>query len=328
LMYFLRGSLPWQGLKVDKNEDRYKKIYEKKKNTTPEDLCKGYAPEFCQYVHYTRNLSFEQEPDYNYLRGLLKKVLVDSNFNPEVIMFDWEKRRGSVSTDSKSVSKNVMNTTTNHVSQNDTSLINTSQINNNITNTNDKDKQKDKKNNSNNNIQLPNINQYKPHMNGGNNNNVLKKKDTLMNDIQPTKSVAKSNDRVDTDANKSRVNTSIINNVNNVSQYVETNQNNVSHIIMDKNSRNVLQTQLNTQMNTNNISQIQYTKEDVKKQNVSMNHSVFNQNNKGFNSSYVKSPIKSEYKATESNVVPTLNNKSKSPTPNLKPKNESKCIVI
>jgi len=42
LMYFLRGSLPWQGLKVDKREDRYKKIYEKKKNTTSEELCQGF----------------------------------------------------------------------------------------------------------------------------------------------------------------------------------------------------------------------------------------------------------------------------------------------
>lgn len=41
-MYFLRGSLPWQGLKVDKREDRYKKIYEKKKNTTAEELCEGF----------------------------------------------------------------------------------------------------------------------------------------------------------------------------------------------------------------------------------------------------------------------------------------------
>lgn len=42
LLYFLRGSLPWQGLKVDRRVDRYKKIFEKKKSTTPEDLCEGY----------------------------------------------------------------------------------------------------------------------------------------------------------------------------------------------------------------------------------------------------------------------------------------------
>lgn len=42
LMYFLRGSLPWQGLRVDKREDRYKKIYEKKKSTTAEELCTGF----------------------------------------------------------------------------------------------------------------------------------------------------------------------------------------------------------------------------------------------------------------------------------------------
>ena len=46
LMYFLRGSLPWQGLKIDKKEDRYHKIYEKKKSTIPEELCKGFPGKF------------------------------------------------------------------------------------------------------------------------------------------------------------------------------------------------------------------------------------------------------------------------------------------
>jgi serine/threonine protein kinase len=42
LMYFLRGSLPWQGIKCRENEDHYEKIYEKKKATSTEELCRGY----------------------------------------------------------------------------------------------------------------------------------------------------------------------------------------------------------------------------------------------------------------------------------------------
>jgi len=42
LMYFLRGSLPWQGLKIDNKDDRYQKIFEKKKATSAEELCRGY----------------------------------------------------------------------------------------------------------------------------------------------------------------------------------------------------------------------------------------------------------------------------------------------
>ena len=49
-MYFLRGSLPWQGLKVDKREDRYKKIYEKKKSTTAEELCVGFPSKIIIYL--------------------------------------------------------------------------------------------------------------------------------------------------------------------------------------------------------------------------------------------------------------------------------------
>ena len=45
LMYFLRGSLPWQGLqaKSSNNEDKYSLILEKKMNTSiDEELCAGY----------------------------------------------------------------------------------------------------------------------------------------------------------------------------------------------------------------------------------------------------------------------------------------------
>lgn len=90
LMYFLKGSLPWQGLKVDKKEDRYKKIYEKKKSTTPEDLCNGWPAEFCQYITYCRNLAFEQEPDYAYLKSLFAKVMSTYGYQND-LEFEWRK---------------------------------------------------------------------------------------------------------------------------------------------------------------------------------------------------------------------------------------------
>jgi serine/threonine protein kinase len=88
LMYFLRGSLPWQGLKVDKREDRYKKICEKKKATSPEDLCTGFPDEFAQYIHYTRKLGFDQEPDYDILRGYFKTVMDKNGWKFDNV-FDW-----------------------------------------------------------------------------------------------------------------------------------------------------------------------------------------------------------------------------------------------
>ena len=93
LMYFLRGSLPWQGLKVKRNEDKYKKIYEKKKGTTPQELCMGFPKAFCDYVKYTRGLEFEEEPNYDYLRGLLKKVMEEFNY---VWDFDFDFKVKSV----------------------------------------------------------------------------------------------------------------------------------------------------------------------------------------------------------------------------------------
>ena len=92
LLYFLRGSLPWQGLKVKKNEDKYKKIYEKKKATSPNELCAGFPPEFCEFVTYTRGLKFEEEPNYDLLRGYLKKVMENLNLAWD-LEFDWKSKK-------------------------------------------------------------------------------------------------------------------------------------------------------------------------------------------------------------------------------------------
>src|SRR5271155_2225110 len=54
LMYFNRGSLPWQGLKAATKKQKYEKISEKKMATPVELLCKGYPAEFGMYLNYCR----------------------------------------------------------------------------------------------------------------------------------------------------------------------------------------------------------------------------------------------------------------------------------
>ena len=51
-MYFLRGSLPWQGLKAATNKQKYEKIGEKKQQTPIKELCDGFpgTPSFLIYV--------------------------------------------------------------------------------------------------------------------------------------------------------------------------------------------------------------------------------------------------------------------------------------
>ena len=41
-MYFLRGGLPWQGLRAATNKQKYEKIGEKKQSTPIEELCEGF----------------------------------------------------------------------------------------------------------------------------------------------------------------------------------------------------------------------------------------------------------------------------------------------
>ena len=88
LMYFLRGSLPWQGLKAATKKQKYEKISEKKMATPTETLCKGFPTEFVVYFQYTRSLRFDDKPDYSYLRKLFRDLFVREGFVWDYV-FDW-----------------------------------------------------------------------------------------------------------------------------------------------------------------------------------------------------------------------------------------------
>jgi casein kinase 1 len=91
-MYFLRGSLPWQGLKAQTKKQKYDRISEKKMATQVEALCKGFPSEFAVYLNYVRSLRFEDKPDYQYLRKLFRDLFVREGYQMDYV-FDWTIKR-------------------------------------------------------------------------------------------------------------------------------------------------------------------------------------------------------------------------------------------
>ncbi|XP_049304852.1 casein kinase I isoform X18 [Bactrocera dorsalis] len=87
-MYFLRGSLPWQGLKADTLKERYQKIGDTKRATPIEVLCDGHPEEFATYLRYVRRLDFFETPDYEFLRRLFQD-LFDRKGYVDDGEFDW-----------------------------------------------------------------------------------------------------------------------------------------------------------------------------------------------------------------------------------------------
>ncbi|XP_020587671.1 casein kinase I-like [Phalaenopsis equestris] len=88
LMYFLRGSLPWQGLKAGTKKQKYEKISERKVSTSIEALCRGFPTEFASYFHYCRSLRFDDKPDYTYLKRLFRDLFIREGFQFDYV-FDW-----------------------------------------------------------------------------------------------------------------------------------------------------------------------------------------------------------------------------------------------
>jgi serine/threonine protein kinase len=88
LMYFNRGSLPWQGLRANTKKQKYQRICDTKRSVTIEQLCEGHPAEFSTYLSYCRSLRFEEKPNYAYLQDLLKQLFYRERFTYDDRL-DW-----------------------------------------------------------------------------------------------------------------------------------------------------------------------------------------------------------------------------------------------
>ena len=92
LIYFLRGGLPWQGVKATTKKQKYDLIVEKKISTGTLLLGHGLPSEFSIFLNYTRALRFNEKPDYSYVRQLFRDLFIHEGFQNDY-KFDWSVGR-------------------------------------------------------------------------------------------------------------------------------------------------------------------------------------------------------------------------------------------
>ena len=89
MVYFLKGSLPWQGMVINDPKKKYDKIKQLKYDIKLEVLCEGLPKECIKFIQYARDMKFEDRPDYHYLRELLRKAAKKNGLQFDSSKFDW-----------------------------------------------------------------------------------------------------------------------------------------------------------------------------------------------------------------------------------------------
>ncbi|KAH8248873.1 hypothetical protein KR032_003932, partial [Drosophila birchii] len=88
MIYLLRGSLPWQGIRNGPLKQRNEKIAEYKQSIRLEELCSGCPDEFGAYMSYCRTLGFEEEPHYPLIRQSFLDLMKRFKYTNDGV-FDW-----------------------------------------------------------------------------------------------------------------------------------------------------------------------------------------------------------------------------------------------
>lgn len=88
LIYMYKGKLPWQSIKNKDKKEKYRLIGEKKKSTTPEELCMNMPKEFCVFLKYIRNMEFDEKPHYSALKKMFMKLYESREYKNQKM--EWE----------------------------------------------------------------------------------------------------------------------------------------------------------------------------------------------------------------------------------------------
>ena len=89
LIFLLKKELPWDNIVGKLNASKYFELIYLKESNGCGKLFRNVPNELIEYFKYSKNLKFEQEPNYAYLRSLLNEIIISLKFNYEKMVFSW-----------------------------------------------------------------------------------------------------------------------------------------------------------------------------------------------------------------------------------------------
>ena len=94
LIFLYKKKLPWDfetplNISTDKFIKQFIELKSLKETNGNGNLFKNLPNEIIEYIKYTKNLKFEENPNYSYLRSLFKKLLFNMYLDHRILTFSW-----------------------------------------------------------------------------------------------------------------------------------------------------------------------------------------------------------------------------------------------
>ena len=96
LIYLYKRELPWDFNMPRYDMEKMIQILRLKNNNGNGSLFRDLPPEFEDYIKYAKNLKFEQNPNYSYLRSLFLKIIEKNNFDYKKLTFTWIESKNKI----------------------------------------------------------------------------------------------------------------------------------------------------------------------------------------------------------------------------------------
>ena len=85
LIYLYKRNLPWESNFLNLNKEKYYQLIKLKETNGFKKLFKDIPGKLSEYINYSRNLKFEEKPNYDYLRSLFTKIISKNQIHYKII---------------------------------------------------------------------------------------------------------------------------------------------------------------------------------------------------------------------------------------------------